>query len=146
MLVETLLSVVGGGGGGGGGVPVMATSTVLAALALATLFCATLLLSDSSCLLFTARTAKYQVPPGNAVTDVPREAESLMTFCCPSELALVPYNTLKPARSASVELSVFCVGAVQVRLALPLFQVQVSVYDLLAVIVARVSLPEANFV
>ena len=40
----------------------------------------------------------------------------------------------------------FFVGAVQVSAAVPLPQVQVSVYDLLDEMVASVSLPEANLV
>lgn len=46
----------------------------------------------------------------------------------------------------SVLLSVFLVGAVQLTVAEPVPQLQVSTYDLLLVIVASVWLPDASFV
>src|SRR5215510_9886357 len=120
--------------------------TVFAALAPVIAFVCTVPLSDSTPLVFTARMVKYQVPWPSAAMVVDVARGSLMVVTLLSELALMPYSTLKPARSVSVVPSVLRVGAVQFSVALPLPQVQVNVYDLLAVMVASVSLPEANLV
>src|SRR6185436_11449800 len=103
-------------------------------------------LSDSAWLEFTARTAKYQVPAPNDDSVLLVALGSLTIWLWLSALALVPNSTLNPARSVSGVPLVFVVGAVQFTVALPPPHEQVSVYDLLAVIVGSVSLPEANLV
>src|SRR5215510_10928111 len=103
-----------------------------------------LLLTDSRPLLLTARTAKYQVPvPSDGITVL--VAEGLLTVVlCERLVELVPNNTRKLARLVSDEPSVFCVGRVQLTVAEPPPQLQVMVYEALAVIAGSVSVPEAN--
>src|SRR6187455_1859749 len=94
--------------------------TVFAAVAAVMVRVTTALLSDSAPEVFTARTAKYQVPAPSAATDA-LVAVALLTDCERFRLlALVPYRIRYPLRLVSEEPSVFCVGATQLKFAVPL--------------------------
>ena len=89
-------------------------------------FCATLLLLDSTWPVLKARTEKYQVPVCSAQMDVLVAAGSLICLTLVSADVLVPYSTLYPARLVSALPSVLVVGRAQLMVAEPLPQVQVS--------------------
>src|ERR1043165_5013341 len=107
--------------------------TVFAAVAAVITRLTVELFADSPPPVFTARTAKYQVPAPSAATLALVALGSLTDWEYVSDVALLPYTILKPFRFVSDEPSVFFVGAVQLILAVPLPHAQVSVYDLLAV-------------
>src|SRR5690349_21464332 len=107
---------------------VTVTPTVFAAVAPLTALVATLLSADSTPLLFTTRTLKYQVAGASEPTVKLRALGSLTLALCVNEVLLVPYSTLKLARSVRVVPSVFRVGATQLTMAEPApLQLQVRV-------------------
>src|SRR5262245_17658470 len=114
------------------------------ALAAPIVFWLTLLFADSAPLLLTARTAKYQVPVPSAKTTALVAEELLTAVLCARLDEFVPKSTRKPERLVSVVPSTFCVGRVQLTVAVPPPQLQVIVYEVLAVIVGSVSVPDAN--
>ena len=101
--------------------------TVLAALAPTTALVATLLLADSTLLVFTARTAKYHEAGASELSVALRRVMSSTMTLCVSDDALVPYTTLNRARLVNVDPSELVVGAVQFTVAVPEPQLQVSV-------------------
>jgi hypothetical protein len=78
-------------------------------------------------LLLMARTAKYQVPAASEPIVVLRRVGSSITVLRSSAALLVPYRTLYLARFVNGVPLVLVVGAVQVTVAEPDPQVQVSV-------------------
>src|SRR3954470_10749949 len=89
---------------GGGLVTVM--DTVLAAVAEFTVFCARPLFADSTPLLFTARTVKYQVPVASAGTMALVALGLVTAWLLVSDVELLPNRILKLARSVSALPSV----------------------------------------
>src|SRR4051794_28388499 len=97
-------------GGGVAGVTVMDSD--LAAVAELTVFCAMPPFADSTPLLFTARTVKYQVPVASAGTMALVAFGSVTAWLFVSDVELLPNRILKLARSVSALPSVFVVGGV----------------------------------